>query len=342
LDVAALRTPAGIGKTYTTVKTVGAGQGTMGTNALVETHTTTESDAMGVHVRLRGIKDLPLLESEEIKGEYSGIGAGNRLAALIEIGLRPQRYTLLTLGGGWQQPIIGVNPTINIGTPSVNLGVVPGTGRRPFGSVGSVYDDPVRNVSNWETLWVQATLEFNPGQGWFYKYRPALVQGWNFNDQLKTPFSSAISLRMFNHPTGTDQGIFYNASGTVVTEGPASSGKLPTNGWLYEVNDITTLAVFETTQVWAEVGMGQQIAGLSASNAVVPANAYFNSALNVRHKQLTVGAGYAEDVYGPDDWYRTFGIVIDSRSPALVLVLMLVPSATRRPVVVICQGRILS
>jgi hypothetical protein len=135
------------------------------------------------------------------------------------------------------------------------------------------------------TRMVQATLEFNPGQGWFYKYRPALVQGWNFNDQLKTPFSSAISLRMFNHPTGTDQGIFYNASGTVVTEGPASSGKLPTNGWLYEVNDITTLAVFETTQVWAEVGMGQQIAGLSASNAVVPANAYFNGALNVRYRR---------------------------------------------------------
>jgi hypothetical protein len=309
LDLNATRQPGQIGQTYQVVESVAPGSGTLGTNYLVDTKTTSESDAWAYIARFRGLKDIPFLEEEGITGTYGGPLAVNVMGVSGLISARPQRYTLVSLEAGWQKPVVEVNPTIILGTPGLNLGVMPGTGPRSYGSPVAVVDDPITGINNREMTWVSATLEFNPGQGWFYKYRPRIVQDWNFNSDLKTPFSTALSARMFTYPTGTDLSEYFDASGTAHAEAPGSSGEAPSNGWLYQVNDITTLSI-GSVQSWLELSTGQQTAGLSYNVATVPANTYFSSSLTAKYKAITLSGGYAENIYGPDDWYQTFGVII--------------------------------
>jgi hypothetical protein len=318
LDLVAARQAGQVGQTYNTVESVAPGTGTLGSNYLVDTKTTTEADAWAGQARLKGSKNIPFLEEETLTGIYGGPLDVNVMSLQGLVSTRPQRYTLISLEAGWQKPVVGFNPTLVIGTPGLNFGILPGTGARPYGSAVAVVDDPVTGSNNREMTWVTATLEFNPGQGWFYKYRPRVVEDWNFNSDLKTPFSSALSVHFFNCPTGTDLSRYFSAAGVLVPEAPGSSGKAPTDGWLYTVSDITSIST-GSVQSWAEISTGQQLAGLSASNDAVPANTYFSSKLSSKYKSITLSGGYAEDIYGPDDWYQNEGFIIGNVYTASLL-----------------------
>jgi hypothetical protein len=313
LDLAAVHKPTAVGQSYSIAgHPVTAGQGTLGTDYLAESSTATDGDAWGGILRLRGQKDLPLLEEEQIMGEYSGPIAGNRMRISGLLSARPQRYLLVSLEAGWQQPIVGLVPSVIEGTPGVNFGLLPGTGPRPYGSPVTVSEDPISGQNNRAMTELTATLEFNPGQGWFYKYRPRLVQDWNYNTDLKTPFSSALSAHVFNYPTGTDLSSYIDSTGQRVAEPATRSGMLPSNGWLYQVSDITAVGIGDVRS-WLYVSTGQQTSGLSWDSSIYPANTYFDSSLTTRYKAITLSLGYGEDVYGPDDWYQVFGEIIGNR-----------------------------
>jgi hypothetical protein len=237
------------------------------------------------------------------------------------ISFRPQRYTLLSLEGGWQMPLVGPgSQPILIGTPSVPLGTVPGTGPRPYGSLVTVSQDPISGVNNREMQSAQVTLEFNPGKGWFYKWRPRIVDAWNFNTDLDTPIANALSVRTWNLPTGTDLGSYIDATGNRVPEAPGSSGLYPSNGWLYSVSDILAFRAWEA-QCWLVFGMGDQVAGLSPNGFTAPnawASQYFNLDGSLRWQRWLLSGGYGENLYGPDDWYQTFGLIIGNVTRASV------------------------
>lgn len=315
VDLVAARQAGQVGQTYNVVDQVAAGTGTLGTNYLVTQKTTTESDAWAGLIRLRGQKDIPFVEEESLTGAYGGPLAVNIMKVEGLVSVRPQRFLLVSVEGGYQKPVVGVNPTVILGSPGLSFGIMPGTGPRPYGSPVSVTDDIITGQNNREMNWVATTFEYNPGQGWFYKYRPRIVDDWNFNSDLKTPFSSALSVRLFNCPTGTDLGRYFDATGKAQPEPLGSSGKAPSNGWLYDVKDITSVAL-GPVQTWLELGTGQQMAGLSYNNTVVPANTYFVSSLSAKVRGLTLSGGYAEDIYGPDDWYRNDGVLIGNRFTA--------------------------
>ena len=315
LDIAAVRQAGQVGQTYQVVESVAAGTGTLGTNYLVTTKTTTESDAWAETVRLKGLRSIPLFEEHSLTFVYGGPLAVNVMSVSGLLSARPQRYTLFSVEGGWQKPVVGVNPAVNIGTPSLSFGAMPGTGARVYGSPVAVVDDSISGANNREMTWLTATIEFNPGQGWFYKYRPRIVDDWNFNSDLKTPFSTALSVHLYNCPTGTDLTRSFGPGGVIQLEPAGSTGKFPTNGWLYEAKDITSVGV-GSVQTWLELATGQQTAGLSPANTVIPANTYFSGSLTSRYKAVTLSGGYAEDIYGPEDWYRTFGIIIGNQYKA--------------------------
>lgn len=312
-DVAVVRHATRVGQSYTVTKQVAAGSGVLGTNLAVDTITTTEADAWGGLVRLRGMNALPGVEETSLSAEYAAPLAGNveMLSGLLSF--RPQRYTLLSLEGLWQVPVVGPgSQPVIIGTPALNLGLVPGTGPRPYGSIVSVSQDPISGANNREMTAATVTLEFNPGKGWFYKWRPRIVDAWNYNSDLDTPIANALSVHGFNYPTGTDLGSYIDGSGKRVGEGPGASGLYPTNGWLFNASDILAFKAWQA-QCWLVGTYGDQIAGLSP-NGFTPnaawASQYFSADASVRWKGWLASAGYAENVYGPDDWYRTFGLII--------------------------------
>ena len=316
MDLAGLHKPTKVGQTYTVTSVTSAGQGISGTAYLPELKTTTDGDSWGGLVRIHGLNTIPVFDEVQLIGEYTGPLAGNRLRTNGLLSARPFRYLLFSVEGTWQKPIVGVNPAqVIVGTPSLLFSTIPGTGPRPYGSAVTVSQDPISGQNNREMTEMVVTIEFNPGQGWFYKYRPRVVDTWNFNQDLKTSFSNAISARMFNYPTGTDLGSYIDVSGNAVGEAATASGQAPSNGWLYEVKDITAFGI-GGIQSWLAVATGQQTSGLSPNSSVVPANTYFSSELGSKFGNTTLSGGYAEDVYGPDDWYHTFGIVIGNRYKA--------------------------
>jgi hypothetical protein len=180
--------------------------------------------------------------------------------------------------------------------------------------VVTVSQNPISGINNREMTEAVVTLEFNPGRGWFYKYRPRIVDAWNFNTDLDTPLSNALSVRAWDLPTGTDLGSYISSAGLVVPEPIGSPGLAPSNGWLKEAKDI--LAFSTGPAHWWLVGaVGDQVAGLSPNFAEsnVWANEYLTGDASVRVGAWTLSGGYAENVYGPDDWYQVFGVIIGNR-----------------------------
>ena len=305
-----------MGQTYQVLKQVGAGQGDQASGYEVDAVSTTAADALGETLRLVGQHALPGVEELSLLAAYDGVLAGDKTTVDGYVSVRPQKYLLVTLGGTWQKPLVGVNPTVIVGSPGNNFGILPGSGPRAYNAIATVSQNPLTGVNNREMTQIVATFEFNPGLGWFYKYRPRVVQDWNFNTDLDTPLSNGLSLRAFNEPTGTDRMSYVDSAGTLVGEPVGASGLLPTNGWLWDASDI--LAFRTGAAHWWLVGAtGDQVAGTSPndfnSQNQVFANQYLSGDINMRAGQFTAGAGYAEDVYGPDDWYQTFGVIIGRR-----------------------------
>jgi hypothetical protein len=321
LDVAAVRRATRVGQSYTVTRTVPAGSGVMGTNVAVDNIVTGEADAWGTMLRLRGLSALPFVEEASLTASYSAPLAGNLESVNALLSFRPQRYTLLSVEGGWQMPLVGPgSQPILIGTPSVPLGTVPGTGPRPYGSLVTVSQDPISGVNNREMQSAQLTLEFNPGKGWFYKWRPRIVDAWNFNTDLDTPIANALSVRTWNLPTGTDLGSYIDATGNRVPEAPGSSGQYPSKGWLYSLSDILAFRAWQA-QCWLVFGMGDQVAGLSPNGFTAPnawASQYLNLDGSLRWQRWLLSGGYGENLYGPDDWYQTFGLIIGNVTRASI------------------------
>lgn len=318
-DLAAVRHATRVGQTYISANPVAAGQGYQGTDYAAVSVTTTEADAWGALLRLRGMGALPFVEEASVTLEYAAPLAGNVESINGLLSFRPQRYTLISLEGGWQKPIVGPAPqALIIGSPSVSFGTVPGTGPRPYGSLITVSQDPISGANNREMTSAQVTLEFNPGKGWFYKWRPRIVDAWNFNSDLDTPFSDAFSARTYDQPTGTDLGSYIDATGNRVAEPATASGLYATHGWLYDLSNITAFRAWQT-QWWLVLGLGDQVAGLSPN--VIPATGayasrYGSADVSVRWQGWLASAGYAENIYGPDDWYRTWGDIIGAQTLA--------------------------
>lgn len=321
LDLAALRRATRVGQSYEVSTRVAPGTGYLGSDYGTESVKTTEADAWGAILRLRGLNPLPGVDEIALTAKYAAPLAGNVTAFNGLLSLRPQRYTLLSLEGLWQKPIIGPAPDVVIvGTPLLGFGQVPGTGPRPFGSLITVSQDPISGFNNREMTSASVTLEFNPGRGWFYKWRPRIVEAWNFNTDLETPFSAALSGHAYTQPTGTDLSSYINADGIRVAEPANASGLWPSQGWLYNVSAIAAFRAWQT-QWWLVGGYGDQVAGLSPN--IIPAyfsyaSRYISGDLNVRWRTWLVSLGYAENIYGPDDWYRSWGDLIGAATHALL------------------------
>lgn len=307
-DLVGALMPTKVGLTYDKVDKVPMGQGSGGSEYLKTTVTTTITDAVGVITRIKG-SILPFFDEEEVTANYIEPLAGNSSGVKAMLALRPQRYTLISLEGGMQQPIAGPMPTVFYGTPGNSPGQF--SGPRPYyGTLVGVND------GNRERTEFTATIEFNPGLGWFYKYQPRIVQGWNVNyDGLQTPFSSALSFHMWNNPTGTDLGSYISQGGTRTAEALGSTGLLPTVGYVNSWNWITIFTLGPSKWM-LDLSNGTSFMGLSpAFNRVNqrPEIRYGTADLTVRAANTTLSGGYAENIWGPDDWYQVFGIAIDTR-----------------------------
>ncbi len=160
MDVTALRQAGQVGQTYSVVNTVAPGTGCLWHRLCTWS---TQDDHRGGRLGRFGppegsLKNIPLLEEDVLTLDYSGPLAGNVESVQGLISMRPQRYTLLSLEAGWQKPLVGVNPSVIIGTPGVNSGLVPGTGPRPYGSPVAVVDDLITGSNNREMTWLTATI----------------------------------------------------------------------------------------------------------------------------------------------------------------------------------------
>ena len=312
LDVVAVGRPTKVGQSYYSVEKVSPGTGISGTDYGYVSTTTTLADAIGAQFRLKSTL-LPLFEEEMLLFEYSNPLAGNLMRVNGLLSERPQRYLLISEEATYQKPLIGPLNLVKYGTPAFAPFNI--SGPRPYGSVVSVSQDPISGINNREMTEFKLSIEFNPGLGWFYKYRPRIVQGWNINPDLKTPFSTALSGRMWQYPTGTDLGSYVSSDGKLTPEPATATGLLATNGWASEVMDIMILTTGPLKWM-TEVAAGNSYTGISPtfnSATARPEVYYVQGDLSAVWGDTSLSGGYAENVWGPDDYYQVFGLSIDQR-----------------------------
>jgi hypothetical protein len=245
--------------------------------------------------------------------EYSNPLAGNLMRINGLLSERPQRYLLISEEATYQKPLVGPLPLVSFGTPGFSPFNI--SGPRPYGSTVTVSQDPISGVNNREMTEIKATLEFNPGLGWFYLYRPRIVQGWNINPDLKTPFSMALTGRIWQYPTGTDLGSFITQTGQRAGEQGNATGLLATNGWASEINNVDVLTTGPIK--WqAEFAAGNSYTGISPvfnDPNRRPEVYYVTEDLSLTWNDVVLSGGYGENVWGPDDYYQVFGDAIDQR-----------------------------
>jgi hypothetical protein len=314
-DLVVVDRPTQVGQTYYSIQQVAPGTGIASSNYGYVSTTTTLTDALGAQIRLKS-SILPLFEQEVVNLEYSEPLAGNLMRASGLLSERPQRYLLITEEATYQKPIVGPLNLVSYGNPVYSPFNI--SGPRPYGAVVTVSQDPISGINNREMTQYKATIEFNPGLGWFYLYRPLIVQGWNVNPDLKTPFSMALSGRMWQYPTGTDLGSFITQTGQRVGEQNNATGLLATNGWASEVNNVDVLTT-GSVKWQAEFAAGNSYTGISPvfnSLNARPEVYYVTEDLSLSWKNVVLSGGYGENVWGPDDYYQVFGLAIDQRTRA--------------------------
>ncbi len=313
LDAVMVYNPTNANMPYTYVKTVAPGTGTDGTSYQLYTATTNNTgDAMGYQVKLTSTS-VPLIDSIMLNGEYSGVIAGDLERVSGEITKMPVPGLLFTFSATAQQPLVGPNPLVFNGTPLNSIGtlVQPRGQFDPF----QVDMNPITGVNNRQMNKFSLSFVYNEGKGWFFKYNPNDFSSWNINMDLDTDFSTGMMATLFNYPTSSDLSSFVlGNSGVVSWETPGELGQPATNGYLPYLHWVTMWKASDIHWV-ADIQGGYSMATLGQSTISTVTGGRnstdsFLGTLTTRIHDTSLSLSYGQDVWGPEDWDRQFGLVI--------------------------------
>lgn len=300
--------PFRIGESYTYVNEVEEGQGVLGTKYDVKTDKTTTIDAISTKFVINSSLIKPYIDNVNITYTYAGLVAGDKNEIELQLSKMLGKKVSFNIGYLYRKPIIGPSPLLYEGTEE-NKGPIIVSPRGP--------ESPfVVNWDNREASIFSFVFNFDPTpQTWFYKYQPNIVEDWNINPNEDAKFACAFKYSLEYYPTATDRLYFYDKDGNIVWEDAYSAGCWATKTPL---NNFRIISRFNLLGIGLVINLftGESLAtgGVSYTTSTEfskPITGYLGYSLMLLKNKLSFEFSYVKNYWGPEDWHRTFGQVID-------------------------------
>jgi outer membrane protein OmpA-like peptidoglycan-associated protein len=297
--------PFRLDRTYTDVSVVSAGQGVLGSDYDIQQKRTLERDAFGGTWR---VEDKPKQYIDEVGLGYTYLGpvAGDRQQVDVNADKTVAPAWNVSAAYMYRQPIIGPEPLLYEGTPD-NPGAILASPRGP--------DDPFTvQWDNRKAHVVSLTLAFNPDPATpLFKFQKNVLEDWNINPAIKTPWVAAVQGRMAIYPTNTDRLYYYDEEHNLLWDpiGYTDNGALAS---AYPLYSGTALARWtqDRWRVTTDLSAGEAFAGdalayTSATNFYKPSTIYISGGISVQNGPIKTFFRYGQDVWGPLDYAASFG-----------------------------------
>ena len=272
-------------------------------NNQISQDTSKTSDAFGFTAR---VEDHPSqwVDLAGLGYTYLGPVAGDKQ----QVDLDASR-TVLTdwnLSGAYiyRQPVIGPVPLIYEGTSS-DPGALLAEPRGP--------DDPFRvDWDNREAHILSLTLVYNPSPGTpFFKYQRNVLEDWNLNPDVTSPWTGVLQYRLTYYPTDTDRLYYYDEEHNLIFDPTYHTGALATT---YPFSSATGMLrwTHDHWHVTGDLSGGEALAGAAiaytpATNFYKPSTVYMAGGLTVDNGVVKAFFRYSQDVWAPYDYATQLG-----------------------------------
>lgn len=299
IELGTLYRPFRVGKEYKYVEEVSEGEGTYGSKYKIFTNKITTNDAIGGKIRYTCYRYKKLFEELQLNLSYLGAVAGNKQEISLSGWKRTTRTTTISADILYRKPIYGPLPMIKDGNNTILL-----SPRGPYDAFWVDWD-------NREATILSLTYTYDPTpHSWFYRYQPATLETWNLNPNEDAVLAFAVQTKFMNYPTGTDRTYYWDPYGKVTWEGYNATGAWPTKGFIGEVDFISRIKL-NYLVLTGKLTFGDSLAKGSyayTEENLKPITNFYRLTLNAnitRYWTITADLGF--NIWGPEDWFVTFG-----------------------------------
>jgi outer membrane protein OmpA-like peptidoglycan-associated protein len=312
VELAGMYQPFRLDEEYTYVDEVSFGFGDYGSKYIVKKDKTAQKDAFGYALKISPQKFLPFLEAFDLKYSYQGLVAGDKkeMSAYVQEHFLDRLW--LTAKFIDREPVIGPNPYLYFGTKN-NPGPVylsPRGSESPF-SVDS--DNRKATLLHTALTYTNPSLLMN-----FYKYEPGNLESWNINEDPNVNFACALGYNLEYYPTTTDRLFYWDEFGNVVWEPYNVNGLWKTTDPISSVDFILKSFIEPDFTFLLFLKGGQSLSTGSMSYQNNSKDTYKASTnmlsvdVDLIYAKYKLSLGYGENVWGPEEWQRRFGITVDN------------------------------
>jgi len=309
LEAGLLYQPFRIGGAYTAVETVAPGSGLEGSGYTFSQRTADQYDAFGENIDLY-VRVKPVVDEIVLGATHAGRVAGNKNELRVSGRRRFGQSFRGALGYTYRTPYEDPLPLLYEGTAD-NPGALLSSPRgadAPFRVYGGQYGE-----GNREARIITLALQYDPTpRTGLYRWKQDVVEYWNINTGEDASVASGLQLQFTDYPGSTDRNYYYDETGSVVYEPSFQAGMPPLRRFLPSVQSITVINLRPHNLI-IELGGGESVAStvLAQEYDRIVTN-YFKGTLRYSVGWMEASVSYARDYWGPEDFHRDFGQIIDS------------------------------
>ncbi len=321
LEAGLLFQPFRVHKNYTRTTKTTAGMGYYQSDYVIEKKSTGYQDAFGF--LFKGNTDLiPFMNKTTFTYTYLGKITGNMHKFDLELEKKFQTYYSIYWQNIYRFPVEDSEVLILEGTGPLSPGQAITEPRSR--------DDPFWvNSKNRKAFISSFTFIFDPAPAsWIFKYYPNLVELWNLNQNKSTPFSFIINYKLSYYPGTTDLEYYRNSNNDILWPGeydttkinrypyPIAAGAWPMKRPIHFLTLVGEFSVSTKGLIICFVKLGEEIATcaiayLKETYELIPMTKMFNPSITFASYPFYVNAEYGQNVWGPEQWYKDLGAVID-------------------------------
>lgn len=309
LQWAVLYQPFRVHRMYQYVEDVSPGTGILGSRYQVRTRETDKYDAWGEAIQFV-FYPRHFVDSLELGYKHLGLVAGNKNEFSIYSKRKIySRKIIYRLGFTGIRPLRDPLPLLKDQVGGIIS--FPRDKDAPF----RVSEDPELSDASWnrEKNQFDFVVTFDPTpQTWLFRWKDGVVEEWNINPAEDALFSSAFRFRMVEYPGTTDNVPYYDEEGDLTFVRAFYAGLPPSRGYLPSCEWINVFNLPLKHMVVFGLGGGQKIATtIYADERNKNYTNYLTSFISVRKAAVTLSMKYERDNWGPEDFHRDFGQIVD-------------------------------
>ncbi|MFH1378839.1 MAG: hypothetical protein ABII23_01055 [bacterium] len=309
LNIGLLYQPFRVGETYEHIEDVAPGAGLLGSEYRVKTDIIDAYDAWGEAIELI-VHPKPVLDSVTVGYKHMGLVAGNKDEASIK-GKRSFFSKQVTSSFGFTRIKPIQDPLPLLTDPVGSILVSPRGKDSPFRvtedpQLGDEWGNREKNMVDFVTIYDPTPIT------WFFKWKENIVEEWNINPAENAHYAAAFQLRFIEYPGTTDNVPYFNEPGDITFVPAHLTGMPPSRGYLPSAKLMSILNLPRKYMLIIGLGGGQMPAStVLADEKGKNFTNFLTSQISCRKGHASLSLTYERDTWGPEDFHRDFGEIID-------------------------------